>query len=210
MDHNIVKVHLHDISGQESFLWSARESIRQADAFVFCYDVTDQVTFDAIPRWLTLMNMHAAHPKLPKLLIGNKLDLRHKQTVTSVEAKEYAIPNGMVQIETSTKTGQNLNAGFYILVNNILRFRKLGCILPIGSMGRLQERVLTHVHEEPGRVYKSEINGPDYVNIFRVLLLGSVRTGKTALRTRFCRDKFSRGMEYFMTFEVIWNNSAFP
>ena len=194
-DGKFVKVHLHDISGQESFLWLAKKQITEADGFIFVYDVTDRNSFLAVKRWLNLVDKCAKADKLPKILVGNKCDARNKHEVPCSEAKEFAIPEGMRQLECSAKTGKNLNVIFYILAGEILRFRKLGCIMPIANPDYSRNTHIAQVHEDPELVTKLVDNGPDYSHLFKILLVGGQRVGKTAFRFRFCRDHYSP--EYF-------------
>lgn len=193
VDGTFVKIHLWDVSGQDSFLWLAKKHMKEADGFVFVYDVTEPETFEAIPRWLSYVQRCGRAYNLPKLLMGNKYDERHRIAVSASRAKEYAIPEGMNHIEVSAKDGRNINAAFYILANEILRFRKLGCIKSIGG----PEIPLQEIHEDPASTMKIVDNGPDYAHMFKILVVGGSRVGKTCLRYRFCRDHFSP--EYYGT-----------
>ncbi len=82
-----------DTSGQRYFLHHNEDNIREADAIVFVYDITNPETFTALDQWLWTVNR--VKPRtLPKMLIGNKLDMMHVQAVSASKAKEWAIPEG--------------------------------------------------------------------------------------------------------------------
>lgn len=200
IDGVMVKIHLWDVSGQESFLWLAKKHIKEADGFLFVYDVTDQESFKGIPRWLNLVKRHERGPGIPRVLFGNKLDLRHKQCVTYAQAREYAVPEGFQHLEGSSWTGKNVKCAYYMLAREILHYRKLGTIRELGMLSEpLPERTDVRIHDDPDAVVE---DGPEYAHLFKILVLGDSRSGKTSLRYRFCRNYFSQeyratgGMEY--------------
>ncbi len=188
VDGQFVSIHLWDTSGQENFLWVAKKYIGSADGLVFVYDLTEEDSFESLKRWLQLVNRAAPASNLPKLLIGNKLDLRHKQTVSSHRAKEFAIPEGMDHIEVSSNSGQNVSAAFYILASAILRYRKLGAGHRLG-LDNYPAVSFSDIHsqEDVARIDDS----PEYQHLFKILLVGDARCGKTSLRYKFCRDYFT-------------------
>ena len=53
------------------------------------YDIARHSTFENVERWLQDLHDHA-EPNTVIMLVGNKSDLRHLQTVPSEEAKEFA------------------------------------------------------------------------------------------------------------------------
>ena len=79
----------------------AKKHIKDADGVIFVYDVTDINSFTALQRWLTVVNLCNGLSNVPKILLGNKMDLRHHQTVSASSAKEFAIPEGMSHMEVS-------------------------------------------------------------------------------------------------------------
>ncbi|KAK2156751.1 hypothetical protein LSH36_206g04082 [Paralvinella palmiformis] len=190
VDGRYIKLHLWDTSGQTSFLWVAKRHIRTAHAFVLVYDVTDAASFRSMRDWIGLIDRVASARDIPKLLIGTKLDLRHKQMVSCSEAKEFAIPEGYEHIEVSSKTGKNVTAAFYILALEVLRYRRLGCVRKLGFLSPAVTFPDIHVHEDPEGPVQ---DGPEYSHLFKILLLGQERVGKTSLRFRFCKDYYAPG-----------------
>ena len=119
LDTGNIRVNIYDLSGEANFLWSAKEQIRSADAFVYVYDMTQYESFSAAKRWYDVVNPHAKARNLPKLLLGNRLDMRHKQAVAAIEAKEFGVPEGMKHVECSAKSG-DLFIYKYVLQYNII------------------------------------------------------------------------------------------
>ena len=87
------------------------------------FDVKDRVSFDGLSQWLEDAKQ-GAHPREPTfVLVGNKIDKEEKRP-SQQEAEEYARRLGMDYIETSAKTGQNMDELLPFLANRV--YRKLG------------------------------------------------------------------------------------
>ena len=54
------------------------------------------------------------------ILIGNKVDLEEKREVSKDEGQEFADQNGLMFLETSAKTAQNIVEAFNISAKSIL------------------------------------------------------------------------------------------
>ena len=61
--------------------------------------------------------------KFESILCGNKLDLEDKRQVKFDTLKEYGIKEKMQVIETSAKTGDNIDKAFRMVVDSILKGR---------------------------------------------------------------------------------------
>ena len=66
---------------------------------------------------------------IPKAIIGNKSDLIHEigQIIDRSEIEEYAKKEGCFYVETSAKTGENVENAFLDLTNRMIK--KMGKIL---------------------------------------------------------------------------------
>ena len=95
----------------------------------------------------------------------------------------------MHQMESSAKTQKNLSVIFYILIGDILRARKLGCISKIANPELSRSQYIERIHEDPEAKFVD--NGPDFTHMFKILLVGGKRVGKTAFRLRFSSGHFS-------------------
>ena len=167
-----VHVHMWDCSGEESFVWAAKKHILKADGFVFVYDVTNERSFNNLTHWLKQVQRYAKAPNLPKMLVGNKSDLRQKQVIGASRAKEFGIPEGMKHVEVSARTGRYLNVIFYVLCTEILRYRTLGCIIPLGIQtyadipaARQEAELADAGLSEGGEL----VDGPEYKQLFKVI-----------------------------------------
>lgn len=82
------------------------------------YDVTDRDSFQAVESWLAEVEKRAAKDVI-KLLIGNKADLAGDRKVSYEEGLELAKQWGMKFLETSAKSGTNVQECFNLLTGEI-------------------------------------------------------------------------------------------
>ena len=60
------------------------------------YDITNRDSFESCENWLRELRTHA-DPSIVPMLVGNKCDLRHKQSVDVEDAKYFAEYNNLVR-----------------------------------------------------------------------------------------------------------------
>lgn len=118
-----VKIHTWDLAGQPQ--WSAvRESFYLGShAMALVFDVSQPETIKDLPAWIRECRSKA--PGIPVLLVANKIDLPCR--IPSEKIFKWAKENHYEYIETSSKTGQNVDAMFEKLgsmgVNFVLKSR---------------------------------------------------------------------------------------
>lgn len=105
-----IKLQIWDTAGQESFRSITRSYYRGATGALLVYDISRRDTFNHLTRWLDEARQHA-NPKMVIMLIGNKSDLE-KREVSYEEGEKFAEDNGLVFLETSAKTAQNVEEAF--------------------------------------------------------------------------------------------------
>lgn len=72
------------------------------------YDLTNADTFGRAKSWIKELQRQA-NPDIVIALVANKSDLASKRVVSEEEAQAYAEENGLLFMETSAKTGINVN-----------------------------------------------------------------------------------------------------
>ncbi|KAG8523452.1 Ras-related protein Rab-33A, partial [Galemys pyrenaicus] len=116
---HIFQVQVWDTAGQERFRKSMVEHYyRNVHAVVFVYDVTKMTSFTNLKMWIQECNGHAVPPLVPKVLVGNKCDLREQIQVPSNLALKFADAHNMLLFETSAKDpkeSQNVESIFMCL-----------------------------------------------------------------------------------------------
>ncbi|EMP32086.1 Ras-related protein Rab-33A [Chelonia mydas] len=91
---------------------------RNVHAVIFVYDVTKMASFHNLKMWIEECNGHAVPPFVPKVLVGNKCDLREQIQVPSSVALKFADAHNMLLFETSAKDpkeSQNVESIFMCL-----------------------------------------------------------------------------------------------
>eukprot|EP01105_Mastigella_eilhardi_P022738 TRINITY_DN5649_c0_g3_i1.p1 TRINITY_DN5649_c0_g3~~TRINITY_DN5649_c0_g3_i1.p1 ORF type:complete len:249 (+),score=69.69 TRINITY_DN5649_c0_g3_i1:104-748(+) len=106
-----VKLQIWDTAGQERFRAVCRSYYRGAAGALMVYDISRRVTFNHITSWLTdARNLTGSNTVI--MLIGAKRDLEAQRQVTFEEANAFAQENGLMFMETSAKTGENVEEAF--------------------------------------------------------------------------------------------------
>eukprot|EP01104_Vermistella_antarctica_P003961 TRINITY_DN1436_c0_g2_i1.p1 TRINITY_DN1436_c0_g2~~TRINITY_DN1436_c0_g2_i1.p1 ORF type:complete len:212 (-),score=49.45 TRINITY_DN1436_c0_g2_i1:465-1100(-) len=111
IDNKQVKLQIWDTAGQESFRSITRSYYRGAAGALLVYDITRRETFEHLTSWLEDARQHS-NDNMTIMLIGNKLDLEHRRAVSKEEGEKYAAEHGLVFLETSAKTSQNVDEAF--------------------------------------------------------------------------------------------------
>lgn len=106
-----VKLQMWDTGGQDNYRVVVRSYYHNATCLVFVYDVTKSYTFRSVQNWLEDVRQTLA-PKSVLVLVGNKIDLRHRREISTLQGEQFANSNGMKFFETSAKTAQNVGEMF--------------------------------------------------------------------------------------------------
>ncbi len=121
-----------DLAGQPAYNEVRPLYYRGAQGALLVFDVTRPETYYNLPKWLSEYWKHCG-AVLPFVLVGNKIDIRDSSPnpVPPEAGKEYAkitsktVGVQIPYIETSAKTGENINEAFNFLANVILSYTKL-------------------------------------------------------------------------------------
>ncbi|CAE7503929.1 RAB5 [Symbiodinium pilosum] len=104
----VVKFEIWDTAGQERYKSLVPMYYRGAAAAVIVFDITSRESFDAAKAWVSeLQNSDTLIA-----LVGNKSDLEANRAVDKDAARTFADQMGLLHMETSAKTGQNVNELF--------------------------------------------------------------------------------------------------
>eukprot|EP01103_Thecamoeba_quadrilineata_P015932 TRINITY_DN517_c0_g1_i2.p1 TRINITY_DN517_c0_g1~~TRINITY_DN517_c0_g1_i2.p1 ORF type:complete len:207 (-),score=17.22 TRINITY_DN517_c0_g1_i2:76-696(-) len=116
-----IKLQIWDTAGQERFRAVTRSYYRGAAGALLVYDVTRRATYNHLTSWLTDAR-HLTNANTVIMLIGNKKDIAQRE-VTYEEAEAFATDNGLIFLECSAKTGENVEEAFLktgSLIYNVL------------------------------------------------------------------------------------------
>ena len=110
IDDKDVKLEIWDTAGVERFVTAFNPIyFRMACGVIYVYDVTHPPSLDNLQYWINQVDTHC-EPNIAKILFGNKCD--SKKNVEYSKAREFSQETGIHLIETSAKTGENVEEGF--------------------------------------------------------------------------------------------------
>jgi len=123
VDNKTVKLQIWDTAGQERFRTITSAYYRGADGIIMVYDTTSSDSFDHVNDWLKEVNRYASE-STSKLLIGNKADRVADRAVSTERAKEFADDLGVAFLETSAKSGSNVEESFLTMAAELIKQRE--------------------------------------------------------------------------------------
>ena len=129
VDGKKIKLQIWDTAGQERFRTITSSYYRGAHGIIVMYDLNDRDTLEDVKEWLGEIDRYA-NDQVQCLLIGNKKDLVKSWSgigskpilhqVTHQMIQEFSEKNGDIPfIETSAKTGENVEQAFINMVRQI-------------------------------------------------------------------------------------------
>ena len=113
-----VKLNIWDTAGQEKYRSINRNLYLGANGAMLCFDLTRKLTTDDVEIWKKEVDDHAG-AKCCVMLVGTKSDLE-VCIETKVMLETYAKANGFQFIETSAKTGNNVQEAFKMILSDIV------------------------------------------------------------------------------------------
>ena len=106
-DDTEVQVKLWDTAGQDRFRNLTYQFYRQADGIIITFDMTNIESFKNVRTWI--MSIYKVkNATLPKILVGNKLDMTEERVVDRATAEKMAEEYGVKYFETSALTGDGI------------------------------------------------------------------------------------------------------
>jgi small GTP-binding protein len=122
-DGSTLKMEIWDTGGQERFRALLQLYYRGAHAAIITYDVTKDSSLDNCEYWVNELKNNEENCLL--FLCGNKADVpATERRVDPKRAEAFAAKHGMVWIETSAKTGHNVNKLFERLGQELVTRRE--------------------------------------------------------------------------------------
>ncbi|KAI5607447.1 ras-related protein Rab-37-like [Silurus asotus] len=100
-----------DTAGQERFRSVTHAYYRDAHALLLLYDITNKSSFDNIRAWLTEIHEYAQSDAVI-MLLGNKADMCSGRVIKREDGERLAREYGVIFMETSAKTGVNVDLAF--------------------------------------------------------------------------------------------------
>ncbi|KAH8869793.1 GTP-binding protein [Schistosoma japonicum] len=115
----LIKLYIWDTAGTERFRNHMCPSyFRHAQGALIVYDVSCSKSFEELSTWVKMIEKYSGS-RLVKVIIGNKTDLPCR-AITKQLAEEYAKSINCPYLETSAKTGMNVQQSFITLIQTII------------------------------------------------------------------------------------------
>jgi len=114
-----IKLQIFDTAGQERFFSITKAYFRGAHGVLLVYDITSKDSFEHIQRWSSQLD--APGSSANKILVGNKADLESLRAIPTAKAQETADQFGYKLMETSAKSGNNVEKVFMLLLEDVLK-----------------------------------------------------------------------------------------
>eukprot|EP00128_Syssomonas_multiformis_P008904 Colp12_sorted_trinity150504_noHs@10998 len=122
------KYQIWDTAGQEKYRGLAPMYYRGAAAAIIVFDITREVTFNALKDWVKELKQFGPS-NIVIAIAGNKSDLKDQRQVPSERAQEYAESIEALYIETSALTAENVKQ----LFEQISKMLPQDAVLPTGT-----------------------------------------------------------------------------
>lgn len=115
IDGKRVSLQIWDFAGEDRFRFLMPSYVVGASAGVFMFDITRYTSLKNFNEWIEIFKQgyKGENHQMPVLMVGSKLDLEYKRTVSREEAFELAKKNNLFgYLECSAKSGENVEEIF--------------------------------------------------------------------------------------------------
>ena len=113
-----IKLQIWDTAGQDRFRAITKNYYKGSHGIILIYDVTSIQTYENIKTWVSQIREEASS-NVVIYIVGNKIDMEEERKVSKDEGKKLADELGFPFVETSAKTGINVNETFEDLVERV-------------------------------------------------------------------------------------------
>lgn len=128
-----IRYQIWDLAGQQRFDAVREVYYKGSVGALLVYDVTRPDSYFNTPKWINELWTNNGRGRVPIVVVANKIDMRElsDDTVSPEQGRVFTDrltkltkPEGFDchYIETSAKTGVNIQASFTLLGDNIMRF----------------------------------------------------------------------------------------
>ncbi len=121
----IIQLVIWDIAGQSKFEIMRTAFYQGAKGVILVFDLTNPASFHSINNWYNdIIKFGEFKQKLVGFVLGNKNDLLSKRAVSWAEASQQAYNLNLEYLETSAKTGVNVEDSFDKLADYLLTMNR--------------------------------------------------------------------------------------
>ncbi|MFX0134864.1 MAG: Rab family GTPase [Candidatus Hodarchaeota archaeon] len=118
-----IELIIWDIAGQEKFNQLRKMFYSGADGVIFVFDVTNKQTFVNTASWFKDVQQNLDRD-WKGIILANKIDLKNSRVIGPKAGQVIADKTGLDYLETSARTGENIDLIFQLLSKKILETKK--------------------------------------------------------------------------------------
>ena len=125
-DNLTVQYQIFDLAGQQKFDKVRATFYSGAQAAILVYDITDNDSLLNLPKWVKEAKRNCDESLQTFVVVGNKIDLKEKKKSDDEFLKKFIedlskeMNHGILHINTSALTGENINLLFQKLTEKLL------------------------------------------------------------------------------------------
>jgi len=124
---NQITLQIFDLAGQDAYVTARKSFYKGGQAAFLVFDVQDPTSLHNLNTWIEDATENSGGSVGTFIILGNKADLVDTRQVSNEMAIEFAqqlsakTGHTFVFLETSAKTGLNIDVAFDIITNRLLR-----------------------------------------------------------------------------------------
>ena len=114
-----IEFQIWDLAGQPNFKSIRSRFYGGARGSICVIDLTNPQSLRNLPIWIDELFKHSGFGAVPLIIVGNKVDLEEERKISRINVMELMdklreqVPFEMEYIETSAKTGENVQEVFF-------------------------------------------------------------------------------------------------
>ena len=114
-----IRIQIWDTAGQEKYRAITRNLFLKVLGVLIIYDITNEKSYNNLKTWVQLIREDCgSHMQI--IIVGNKCDLDSERKINQEEVLKYARKEKIEYIETSCKTGENVQKAVKTICEKIL------------------------------------------------------------------------------------------
>ncbi|KAJ3434449.1 small gtp binding protein rab8 [Anaeramoeba flamelloides] len=114
-----VRIQVWDTAGQEKFKNITSAYYRGAQGIILTYSVSNRKSYEHVDYWIKNIE-NCSDCEIETILVANKTDLEKQREVSKEEGLKLANKYSIPYIETSAKSGKNVEEAFLKLAKKVL------------------------------------------------------------------------------------------
>jgi len=111
-----------DTAGQEDYTALRATWMRERDGFLFVFSVVDASSLENLQTFYDQLSLLHEQNMPPVVVVGNKCDLKERRQISEEDGLNQAKAFQANYIETSAKTGENVEEAFVQLIRQVRKW----------------------------------------------------------------------------------------